>query len=63
MSEHRALKLMFLLAICVAATMPAFSQGTPFEPNLANVAAGKDVKVLNRSVSATDKEGARRLTG
>lgn len=57
MSKHKTSKLMFLLAICMAAATSAVSQGNPFEPNLANAAAGKDVKVLNRSVSATNKEG------
>jgi len=57
MSKHGTSGLMLLLAMSIAAATPAFSQRIPFEPNLANVAAGKDVKVLNRTVSAMDKGG------
>jgi hypothetical protein len=45
------------LFIIAAACTSAFSQGAPFEPNLANVADGKDGKMLNRTVTAIAKEG------
>jgi hypothetical protein len=57
MSKYRTSGVVLLLAIGIAAGPPAFSQGNPFEPNLTNVAAGKDVKILNRTASAMDKEG------
>lgn len=57
MSKYGTSRLILLMLISIAAATPVFSQGNPFAPNLANVAAGKDVKVLNRSVSVTDKEG------
>ena len=57
MNKYGILRLALLLVISLAAAIPAFSQRNPFEPSLANVVAGKDVKVLNRSVSAMDKDG------
>jgi hypothetical protein len=57
MSKCGTSELALILAISFATAMPAFSQENPFEPNLANVVAGKDVKVLNRTASAIDKDG------
>lgn len=56
MIKYGTSELVLLVVISIAAATPAFSRGNQFEPNLANVAAGKDVKVLNRTASATDKE-------
>jgi len=57
MSKCRISRLMLLLVISLLMATPTFSQGRPFQPNLAGVAAGKDVKILNRSATAIDKEG------
>lgn len=50
---HSALQV-FVVAV---ATTVAFSQGTSFEPNLASVPVGKDVKISNRTVTTSVKEG------
>ena len=47
--------VVFTLALALPRTL--CSQTKPFEPNLANAAAGKDVKVVNRAVTASDKDG------
>lgn len=48
-----------LAALILFMVMPhtVFSQGKPFEPKLADVATAKDAKVVNRAVSASDKDG------
>jgi hypothetical protein len=47
-----------LLVLTLALTSTAaFSQRAPFEPNLANVAEGRDGKISNRTASAMDKRG------
>jgi hypothetical protein len=46
-----------MVGVLAVAATSAFAQGSPFEPNLANVAAGTDGKALNRAAIATDKEG------
>ena len=43
--------------VCFALPVTLVSQAKPFEPDLANVATAKDVKLVNRTVSAADKDG------
>ena len=49
-----ALLQVFIFALTSTA---AFSQRAPFEPNLDNVAEGRDGEISNRTASAVDKEG------
>lgn len=50
--------LAFVLAILsLASPLTLSSQAKPFEPDLANVAPAKDVKLVNRAVSASDMNG------
>ncbi len=46
-----------VLALGMALPLTVSSQAKPLEPNLANVAAGKDGKVVNRAVTAAEKDG------
>ena len=46
-----------LLIVWVALLETLSSQVKPFEPDLANAAAAKDVKVVNRAISASDMNG------
>ncbi len=48
-------------AFGLALPLTVSSQAKPLEPNLANVAAGKDGKVVNRAVTATEKDGKTAL--
>jgi hypothetical protein len=57
MYMHGIRASILLLAMGVAAGTPAYCQGELFEPNLANIAAGKDGKISNRTATAMDKEG------
>jgi hypothetical protein len=58
MRKHAiGLSVALIVMVFGAATTVALAQGSPFEPNLANVAAGTDGKVLNRAATAADKEG------
>jgi hypothetical protein len=58
MSKHGiGTPVVSIVMVLGVVTTVAFAQGSPFEPNLANVAAGTDGKVLNRTTTATDKEG------
>lgn len=52
-----------LVLSCVYLTLlvTLFSQAKPFEPDLANVATAKDVKIVNRAVSASDMNGKAAL--
>jgi hypothetical protein len=45
----------FTLSLVVPLTLAA--QATPFQPDLASAATAKDVKVVNRAVSASDMNG------
>jgi len=43
--------------LCFALPLPLTSQDKPFEPDLANAGTAKDVKIVNRAVSASDMNG------
>ena len=43
--------------LCFALPLPLASQDKPFEPDLANAANGKNVKLVNRAASASDMNG------
>jgi len=47
----------FVATLGLALPQAVLSQAKSFEPNLANVAAGKDGKVVNRAVTLSDKDG------
>lgn len=42
-----------LSSLCLALPLTLFSQAKPFQPDLVNVATAKDVKIVNRAVSAS----------
>jgi hypothetical protein len=46
---------LLLFPLALASILSA--QAKPFEPDLANVSTAKDAKVVNRAVSASDKDG------
>lgn len=58
-------KISFFMAtltiLSLALPFTLVAQSKPFEPDLANVATAKDVKLVNRAVSAADKDGKRAL--
>lgn len=49
--------LALLPIVCLALPSALSSQAKPFEPDLANAATAKDVKVINRAVSASEMNG------
>lgn len=58
MTVKQGLSFSVLVSALVLIMPPTlFSQGKPFEPNLADVATAQDVKVANRAVSVSDKAG------
>lgn len=57
MSWRRIGISMLLLVISISIIKPSFSQQGAFAPNLADLAAGKKGKLLNRAVSSIEKEG------
>ncbi len=51
-------EFVFSIALLGLVLPPALAgQAKPFEPDLANVATAKDVKIVNRAVSASDMNG------
>jgi hypothetical protein len=57
MNERRIRTVALLTGALLVALAPAFSQGQAKEPDLAKLAAGKEGKVVNRALSAADKDG------
>lgn len=57
MLKPRLLISITLLLFRLALASMLSSQAKPFEPDLGNAAAAKDVKVVNRAVSVSDKDG------
>lgn len=57
MVKQRVFCSILVATLGLALPLTLSSQAKPFEPKLANVAAGTDGKVVNRAVTLSDKEG------